>query len=253
MYNINLDGRTVLITGGSRGIGASCVELFAKAGADIAFTYKNNEEAAAQLVSRYNFEIRIKSYRVNIESADEIERCVRSIKREFGRIDVLINNAGIWKSGKIEEINLEDWNETININLAGVFLFTRFVVPIMKENRSGRIINIASTAGQRGEPYYAHYAASKGGVISMTKSLAVELAPFGIHTNCIAPGWVYTDMTSRELDDEKMGKKIKDYIPLGRAAYPEEIAGPALFLSSSLADHINGEILNVNGGSELCG
>ncbi|MBU1095779.1 MAG: 3-oxoacyl-ACP reductase FabG [Bacteroidetes bacterium] len=250
---IDFKNKVVLITGGSRGIGAACVKLFADSGAQIAFTYNTNEDAANQIIAGYNFELKIKAYKVNAADEDNIIECVRAVKNEFGRIDILVNNAGIWKQAKVDEMNLKEWNETINVNLTGCFLFIKHVVPVMKENGFGRIINIASTAGQRGEPYHSHYASSKGGVISLTKSLAVELAKFNITTNCVAPGWVYTDMSNPVITREEKDKEIKEYIPLGRAAYPEEVAGPVLFLASILADHINGEILNVNGGSELCG
>lgn len=250
---IDFTGRVVLVTGGSRGIGAECVKLFVECGAKVAFTFHKNESAAGQLISGLGIEADVKSYKVDAANEREVAACVRNIKNDFGRIDVLVNNAGIWKHGKIDEMSIGQWNETIETNLTGTFNFTSKVVPIMKENEWGRIINVASTAGQRGEPEYSHYAASKGGMISFTKSLAVELAPFGITANCVAPGWVYTDMSNDELSKPEKEETIKEYIPLGRAAYPEEIAGPIIFLASKLADHINGEILNVNGGSELCG
>jgi 3-oxoacyl-[acyl-carrier protein] reductase len=253
MINIDNTGKVVLITGGSRGIGAACVKLFAGSGADVAFTYNTHEEDANQIVSGYNFDIKIKAYRVNAGSEDDVKACVEEVERDFGRIDILVNNAGIWNEGRVDEMSLELWNETININLTGSFLFIKYSVPVMKKNNFGRIINISSTAGQRGEPKHSHYASSKGGVISLTKSLAVELAEYNITTNCVAPGWVYTDMSNDILLQETKEEEIKEYIPLGRAAYPEEIAGPVLFLASPFANHINGEILNVNGGCELCG
>lgn len=253
MLNIDLKNKVMLITGGSRGIGAACVKLFIESGANVAFTYLINEQSANQLVSSFGFDAHVKAYRVDARSESEITSCVRNVINDFGKIDILVNNAGIWKHSKIDEMSLDSWNETIDTNLTGAFLFTKKVIPVMKENEFGRIINIASTAGQRGEPEYSHYAASKGGLISFTKSLAVELAPFNITVNCVAPGWVYTDMSNSELAKPEKEEDIKNYIPLGRAAYPEEIAGPVLFLASSLANHINGEILNVNGGSELCG
>jgi 3-oxoacyl-[acyl-carrier protein] reductase len=148
---------------------------------------------------------------------------------------------------------LEDWNETMNVNLTSAYLFTKFIVPKMKERKFGRIINISSTAGQRGEAFHSHYAASKGGMISLTKSLASELGEFNITVNCVAPGWVYTDMTTDSLENEEIHKKVLGDIPLHKIAKPEEIAGPVLFLASNLASHITGEILNVNGGSVLCG
>lgn len=164
-----------------------------------------------------------------------------------------MNNAGIWKYGESDKMSLEEWEETIRINLTGTFLFTKYVVPFMKTNGFGRIINITSTAGQRGEAFHSHYAASKGGVISFTKSLAAELGPFNITVNSVAPGWVLTDMTDGVFADKNYKEKIAGEIPVKRIAEPEDIAGPVVFLASDLARHINGEILNVNGGSVLCG
>ena len=250
--NIDLSNRVVLITGGSRGIGASCVRLFAGTGAKIVFTYNSDEVSANKLIAENN-DADIKAIRVDVKSEDDITTCVKEVSNLFGRIDILVNNAGIWKEAKVDEMSLDEWNETIITNLTGSFLFAKYVVPLMKKQKYGRIINIASTAGQRGEAEHSHYASSKGGLISFTKSLASELAAFGITTNCVAPGWVYTDMSNDIILEEKKAEQLKDYIPLGRAAYPEEIAGPVLFLASTLADHVNGEILNVNGGSELCG
>lgn len=251
--NIDLSEKVVLITGGSKGIGAACVDKFAEAGASIAFTYKNDEEAASRIISKYSFQNEIMSYKVDLSIEEDISQCVKYVGSEFGRIDILVNNAGIWKEGEIEKMELAEWSETINVNLTGSFLFTKHVLPSLKKANNGRIIYVSSTAGQRGEANHSHYAASKGGLISLTKSLAVELAKYNINVNCVAPGWVYTDMSKAALSGEEKEKLIKDYIPIGRAAYPDEIAGPILFLASSLVDHINGEILNVNGGSELCG
>jgi 3-oxoacyl-[acyl-carrier protein] reductase len=250
---IDLSGKVVLITGGSRGIGAACVDKFAEAGANIVFTYKNDDEAASQIISKHSFLSEIMSYKVDLSVEEDISQCVKQVGSEFGRIDILVNNAGIWKKGEIEKLELTDWSETIDINLTGSYLFTRYVLPFMKKTNGGRIIFVSSTAGQRGEANYSHYAASKGGLISLTKSLAAELAEYSINVNCVAPGWVYTDMSKDALSGEENEKHIKNYIPLGRAAYPDEIAGPVLFLASALSNHITGEILNVNGGSELCG
>jgi 3-oxoacyl-[acyl-carrier protein] reductase len=150
-------------------------------------------------------------------------------------------------------MTIEEWSETMNVNLTSTYLITKLLVPKMKEKRFGRIINIASTAGQRGEAFHSHYAASKGGMISLTKSLAAELGEFNITVNCVAPGWVITDMTTDSLAETKIYQKVLSDIPLQKIAQPEEIAGPVLFLASQLASHITGEILNVNGGSVLCG
>ncbi len=250
---INLKSKVALITGGSRGIGAACVKLFAEAGADVAFTYQLNTKAADEIVLDCSNNSKVKAYKCDLNSAKEIEETVKNVYSDFLKIDILVNNAGIWKYGQADKMSLQDWEETIRINLTGTFLFTKAVIPSMKKNRFGRIINITSTAGQRGEANHSHYASSKGGVISFTKSLATELGPFNITTNSIAPGWVYTDMTSDELSDKEYLSEVERDIPLQRVATAEDIAGPVLFLASELARHINGEILNVNGGSILCG
>jgi len=254
---INLSEKKVLITGGSRGIGKACVELFIKAGADVFFTYERNAKAAKNLlknVNRYKPEKQvIKDYQMNLSEEGDIVRVIREIVKEFKRIDVLVNNAGIWKYGEADTMTKENWEETIRINLTGTFLVTREVSRVMKKKKYGRIINITSTAGQRGEALHSHYAASKGGVISYTKSLSSELANFNITTNSVAPGWVDTEMCDEVFEDANYKESVRKGIPVGRIATPEDIAGPVLFLASDLARHINGEILNVNGGSVLCG
>lgn len=254
---INLSEKKVLITGGSRGIGKACVELFIKAGADVFFTYERNAKAAKNLlknVNSYKPEKQvIKDYQMNLSEEGDIVRVIREIVKEFKRIDVLVNNAGIWKYGEADTMTKENWEETIRINLTGTFLVTREVSRVMKKKKYGRIINITSTAGQRGEALHSHYAASKGGVISYTKSLSTELANFNITTNSVAPGWVDTEMCDEVFEDANYKESVRKGIPVGRIATPEDIAGPVLFLASDLARHINGEILNVNGGSVLCG
>ena len=250
---ISLKNKNVLVTGGSRGIGKACVDLFFKSGADVAFTFQHAAEKAKKLTAGYSGSSKVKYYKMDLGKPSEIEEVIASIIKDIGNIDILVNNAGIWKEAAIDEMSLEQWNETMNINLTSTYLITKFVVPGMKKNNFGRIINIASTAGQRGEAFHSHYAASKGGMISLTKSLASELGRHNITVNCVAPGWVITDMTTDSLDDEATYKKVLGDIPLNKIATPEEIAGPVLFLASDLASHITGEILNVNGGSVLCG
>lgn len=250
---ISLQNKNVLVTGGSRGIGKACVELFLKAGANVAFTFERAKAEAEKVVSDYKGSSLLKYYKVDLSDTDDIQKEMKNILNDFEHIDVLVNNAGIWKEAAIDEMTLEEWNETMNINLTSTYLITKLVVPGMKKNKFGRIINIASTAGQRGEAFHSHYAASKGGMISLTKSLASELGKSNITVNCIAPGWVITDMTTDSLSDSETYKKVLNDIPLNKIAQPEEIAGPVLFLASHLASHITGEILNVNGGSVLCG
>lgn len=249
---ISLQNKIVFITGGSRGIGAACVKLFQQAGAIVVFSFKENETAATNLVDSFESNKPV-SIQLDLSSEKDIAEKVKSVLNKFDRIDILVNNAGIWKYGEADKMTLADWNETIQINLTSTFLVTREIIPSMKKNGFGRIINISSTAGQRGEPFYSHYAASKGGMISYTKSLAAELGEYNITTNCVAPGWVDTDMVSGVFIDEDYKKEVENIIPVQRIAEPEDIAGPVLFLASDLARHINGEILNVNGGSILCG
>jgi 3-oxoacyl-[acyl-carrier protein] reductase len=251
---ISLLGKVVLVTGGSRGIGSAVAVMMAKAGATVALTYskrKQDAERTAYRVARFGSECLI--IRANVSKKVEVCRAVRTVIGHFGRIDILVNNAGIWKRGAIGSMSEQQWDETLDINLKGTFLFCNEVVPYMKRRKSGKIINIASTAGQRGEPYYSHYAASKGGVIAFTKAIAAELAPSGIIANCVSPGWVYTDMTSGVLGDRKKIGSINKLIPRGRVATPDEIAGPVLYLASDLANHVVGAVLNVNGGSILFG
>lgn len=250
---INLKSKVVLITGGSRGIGASCVKYFAFAGASVAFTYNSSKSQAEKLVKRYSKLTTVKAFKVDVSNPEEIQQCVKEIIKNYGRIDILVNNAGIWKEGKIDKMKLPQWEETLRINLTSTFLFSSYVVPFMKRNRFGRIINISSTAGQRGEARYSHYAASKGGMISFTKSLAEELAEYNILVNSVAPGWVWTDMSIPTLSDKKSFQSEIKEIPLKRIAQPDDIAGPVLFLASDLAKHITGEVINVNGGSVMCG
>jgi len=250
---ISLKNKNVLVTGGSRGIGKACVELFLKAGANVAFTFQSAKKEADKVITDYTGSAKLKQYKINLSDAVEIEKVIGNILKDFENIDVVVNNAGIWKEAAIDEMTIDEWNETMNINLTSTYLITKLIVPGMKKNKFGRIINIASTAGQRGEAFHSHYAASKGGMISLTKSLASELGQHNITVNCVAPGWVLTDMTTDSLGDAEIYKKVLNDIPLNKIAQPEEIAGPVLFLASNLASHITGEILNVNGGSVLCG
>lgn len=249
---INLKDKVVLITGASRGIGRAAALLFAQAGADLALNYYKNEQAAQEVFEQakeYNSKVKI--LQADVAKYDAVKDMVNDFKDFFGKIDILVNNAGIWTEGAIESMSEQVWDETINVNLKSIYNCCRVVVPLMISAGGGRIINLSSTAGQRGEPLHSHYAATKGAVISFTKSLAAELAPKNILVNSVAPGWVNTDMSKEAYEEE--GDKILSTIPLRRMATAEEIAGAILFLASDLATYITGEILNVNGGSVLCG
>jgi len=251
---INLDGQIAIITGGSRGIGAASAIFFAKAGANVAITYTKNEKAAKEVIQKVrNVGKECLAIKADIAEEKSANFVVKETLKKFGRIDILVNNAGIWTYGKIGEMSEKVWKETMHVNLDGMFYMTNAVVPHMKKQRSGKIINISSTAGQRGEAEHSHYAASKGGMISFTKSIATELGHFNINVNSVAPGWVDTEMSDDILLDAKLRERELQKIPLQRIATAEDIAGSVLFLASDLAKHITGEILNVNGGSVLIG
>jgi 3-oxoacyl-[acyl-carrier protein] reductase len=244
--------KVVVVTGGSRGIGAAIAHAFGISGARVVITYSTKVWAArkvAERIARAGSQSMILRMQVNDEPS--VRNGVKAILGHFGTIDILVNNAGVWKRAPIGKMTEKEWNETLDINLKGTYLLCNAVAPIMKRQRAGKIINIASTAGQRGEAFYSHYAASKGGVIAFTKSIAVELAPYNVLVNCVAPGWVVTDMTASALGDKKRRKKIEAEIPRRKLATPRDIAGPVLFLASDLSDHLVGAVINVNGGSVL--
>jgi 3-oxoacyl-[acyl-carrier protein] reductase len=252
---IDLSGKVTLITGASRGIGAATALMFAQAGARaIVINYRRNREAAQQVAAeckQHGADVLV--HRADVSRFAAVEKMVNATVTRFGALDILVANAGIWKEAAIDQMTEAQWDETINQNLKSIYACCHAAARVMIAQRRGTIILISSTAGQRGEAFYSHYAATKGAIIAMTKSLAAELGPRGITVNCVAPGWVITDMAADALNDPKERRKIKMLNPLGRAATPAEIAGPVLFLASDLASHINGEILNVNGGSVLCG
>jgi 3-oxoacyl-[acyl-carrier protein] reductase len=244
-----------IVTGGSRGIGRACVELLSASGATVVFSYRTNAAAARateRAVRRRSG--RAVAVRADVSRPRDCEALVRAAVRRFGRLDILVNNAGVWEPPEgedIERMTDAQWSRTMRTNLDGVFRCTRAAVREMRRRRYGRIVNVSSTAGQRGEARHSDYAASKGAIISFTKSLATELGPYGILVNAVAPWWVDTDMSRETLERE--GTAGGEASPLGRVAAPDEIAGPVLFLCSDLATFITGEILNVNGGTILCG
>lgn len=250
---INLKGKVSLITGASRGIGKATALYFARAGSDLIINYFRNKKEAEKVVSKAkSLGVKAELFRADVSSQVQCDKLVDFSVKRFGKIDILVNNAGIWKYAPIHKMTPAQLKETLEVNLESVFYLTSMVVPFMKKQGGGNIINLSSTAGQRGEAYHSHYAASKGAIISLTKSLSTELATYNIRVNCVAPGWVDTDMSHSSLIG-KNRKWILEQIPMGRAAQPEEIAGAILFLASDLATFITGEILNVNGGAVLCG
>ena len=251
---IRLDGRKVLVTGGSRGIGRATALLFAQAGADIALNYVSNQKAAEEVLkSVEKLGRRCLVYKADMSARSEVDQMVGDILGKWGELDTLVNNAGVWTYLEMGRMDDAVYRETIGINVDGVFYATNAVVPAMKEHGRGWIINVTSTAGIRGEALHSHYAASKGALHALTKSLAVELAPFGIRVNAVAPGWVDTDMSAPSFSEPGFKEKVRQTIPLRRIPPAEDIAGPILFLASDLARHVTGEILDVNGGSVLCG
>jgi 3-oxoacyl-[acyl-carrier protein] reductase len=253
---ISLAGKAALVTGGSRGIGAATVKLFAQAGADVVFSYNKNKDAAAQVEQEARKHgTRIESLKADLGKMADAKKLVDFTHERLGRLDILVANAGIWneKPEPIEQLGEREWDEMIRVNLKSVYAVIHFAVPHMIAQHGGRIVAISSTAGQRGESFHTHYGASKGAIISLVKGLSTELARHNILINCVAPGWVDTDMSASVLRDKKLQKSALVAIPLKRAGTAEEIAGPILFVASDLATFITGEVINVNGGSVLCG
>lgn len=248
-----LKDKVTLVTGGSRGIGKAVAIMFARCGSDIIINYHRDSKSAVDVLSEVE-KAGVSGITVGADVSDchQVEAMVEKGMSRFGRIDILVNNAGIWERNPIDGMEETRLKKTIDTNLSGCFYPIMAVVPHMKKQKSGSIINISSTAGQRGEAFYSPYAATKGALISMTKSLAVELAGDNIRVNCVAPGWVDTDMSRPTLDSSE-AESVLNKIPLGRVGTPEELAGPVLFLASDMASFITGEILNVNGGAVLCG
>jgi 3-oxoacyl-[acyl-carrier protein] reductase len=251
---IDLTGKRALVTGASKGIGAACALAIARAGAAVAVHYNKDAKGAKRIVDEARAIGRVvEALAADLSRWDEGEKLVARAEQAVGPLDVVVLNHGIWKEAAIDRMTERDYDETMDANLRGVFSVAGACARRMKPRKTGRILLIASTAGQRGEALHAHYAATKGAVISFTKSLAAELAPAGVLVNCVAPGWVATDMTAPTLANDRDRETVLGTIPLRRVGTPEEIAGPVLFLASDLATFITGEILNVNGGAVLVG
>jgi len=253
--NITLENQVALITGGSRGIGAATVKLFAEAGAKVVFSYLHAAREAQDLLRGCGGSDRIVCVRANVAKMADAKRLVAKAIRHFGRLDILVANAGIWNYAPlpIEKMKEREWDEMMAVNLKGVYSVIHPAVPQMIRQGGGRIIVVSSTAGQPGEALHTHYGASKGGVISLVKGLSTELAPHHILVNCVAPGWIETDMARPVLKDRRLRRQAISVIPLRRFGRPEEVAMPILFLASSLATYMTGEVVNINGGNVLCG
>jgi len=246
----NFKNKTVIVTGGTRGIGLETSMLFHKYGADVVASYVSNDEAAFSLKERC---VGLEIYKGDLSNVADAKNLVDFSKDVFGRIDILINNAGIWDYLAAGSFLVDVWDNIIKTNLRSMYLISDCTIAYWLENGiKGKIVNVASTAGQRGEAEHAHYAATKGAMIAYTKSLSSELAPKGILTNCVAPGWVDTEMNI-EVFANGGKERISAGIPLGRVPTAIEIAKPIVFMASDMASAISGEILNVNGGSVLCG
>ena len=248
-----LKDKVSIVTGGSRGIGRAAALRFAEAGAHIVINYVRNEKGATELAQQ----VRSTGREALIVQADvaklgDAERLVHVTLDHFNRCDILVANAGIWEGDPVENMSEELWDRVLDTNLKGTWTVCRSVVPAMKKQGFGSIVIISSTAGQRGEAGYSNYAASKGGQISFTKALSTELAPT-IRVNCVAPGWVDTEMSDSAYNDPDEFKRIIDAIPLKRVASADDVALSIVFLASDLSRHITGEVLNINGGSVLCG
>jgi 3-oxoacyl-[acyl-carrier protein] reductase len=251
---INLNGKVALITGASRGIGAATAIRFAECGAHLALNYLKHEAEASDVAARARSHgVRAIAIQADVSNFGDVRALFERTVDEFGRLDIVVANAGIWTGDAVDELDESKWQQTIDVNLKGVYACCHFAAKLLKPQACGSIITVSSTAGQRGEAFHSHYAASKGGIISLTKSLASELGPHGINVNCVAPGWVDTDMSAEPLRKRRELERIVANIPLRRVATADDVAGPILFLASDLARHITGEVINVNGGSVLCG
>lgn len=251
--SIDLAPRTALVTGGSRGIGRATAELLAEAGAKVAVNYRTDDRRAEEFVRQVRSAGgEALALAGDLSRPDEARQLVRDVVAAWGRLDVVVNNAGIWEEDRAGAGDLDTWDRTFAVNVRGAFALTdAAIAPIEREK--GSIVFVSSTAAQRGEARHSAYAASKGALISYTKSLAAELGPRGIRVNCVAPGWVDTDMVAPALGDPIGRAEIERSIPLGRVGRPEDVAAAILFLVSDLARHVQGEVLNVNGGSVLAG
>lgn len=242
-----LDGKTALVTGATRGIGRAIALRFAAEGADVAFTYRSQDEAAVALQTEMEtMGIRAKAYKSDAASFEDAHNVVADVKETFGKIDILVNNAGITKDGLMMRMDEAAWDAVIGTNLKSAFNFIHACTPIMARQRSGSIINMSSVVGVSGNAGQCNYSASKAGLIGLSKSIAKEMGPRGIRSNCIAPGFIATDMT--EALPENLRQEWEKQIPLRRGGQPEDVAKVALFLASDLSSYVTGQVINCCGG-----
>jgi 3-oxoacyl-[acyl-carrier protein] reductase len=243
----SLEGKTAMVTGGSRGIGRSISLILARAGAFVVVNYRSDEDAARATVAEIEKENgQGTSIQFDVSDPAAGDQAIKGIIDEYGRLDILVNNAGISRDGLIGRMNDADWNQVVGTNLSGAFYLCRAASKGMIRNRQGRIINIASTAGEAGNPGQTNYSATKAGLIGLTKALARELAPRNVLVNAVSPGIIRGGM-SDELDDEQV-EAIRSHVPLRRMGTGEEVANAVLFLCSGMSDYITGQVIRVNGG-----
>ncbi len=242
----SLQGQVAVVTGASRGIGRAIASSLAAAGAQVVVNYARSSTAAEELVAQITTEGgSALAIQADVSQSDQVDVLFKTTLEKLGRIDILVNNAGITRDTLLLRMKPEDWQAVIDLNLTGVFLCTRAVAKSMLKQRSGRIINIASVAGQMGNPGQANYSAAKAGVIGFTKTIAKEMASRGVTVNAVAPGFIETDMTGELSNTDEILK----YIPLGRFGQPEDIAGMVRFLAADpAAAYITGQVFNVDGG-----
>ncbi len=242
-----LTGKVALITGAARGIGKAIALKYASEGASIAFTDLEINDVALQTIAELEaFGTKVKGYASDAADFDAAQEVVAQVTADFGRIDILVNNAGITRDGLVMRMSEAQWDTVIAVNMKSAFNFLHAVVPVMARQKSGSIINMASIAGQTGNPGQVNYAASKAGLIAMAKSVAKEMGPRGIRANAIAPGYVLTEMT--EVLPQAVKDEFVKLIPLRRGASVEEVASVALFLGSDLSSYVSGQVIAVNGG-----
>lgn len=244
-----LEGKVTIITGATRGIGKGIAEVFAQNGADIAFTYVSSDEQAKKVVDELTaYGVKVKSYKSNAAIYSDAEALIDQVVADFGKIDAIVNNAGITRDGLLMRMTEENWDEVMNVNLKSVFNITKCALKTLLKQRYGSIINMSSVVGIEGNAGQSNYAASKAGIIGFTKSIAQEIGSRNIRSNAIAPGFIETEMTA-QLDETIMKGWIED-IPMKRAGKPEDVANAALFLASDLSSYVNGQVINVCGGMQ---